>query len=63
MPKIVTEITYDWSEIQELIEHQLGRPLKVAHIEIRESGSHDHGDYKLNIKSITFTPNEETKRP
>jgi hypothetical protein len=47
-------VKYEFNEILELIEKNWGSSLKVELIDIKESGCVDTGDYKREIKSITF---------
>jgi hypothetical protein len=54
MPKSKKEVVYEFNEILELIEKNWGSSLKVEFIDIKESGHPDTGDYKREIKSITF---------
>jgi len=54
MPQKTVEVVYEFNEILELIEENWGSALKVEFVDIKESGCVDTGDYKREIKSITF---------
>jgi hypothetical protein len=54
MPIKTTTIIYNFKEIQKLIETDCNLSLKVVNVEISETGDHDRGTYKQEIKNITF---------
>lgn len=62
MPKTSTKIVYTFDEVLELIKQDLKiKNLKLSHLDIKESGDHDRGNYKRDLVSLTFKIDDDEK--
>ena len=54
MPKIKTEVTFDWKEIRNLIAEKHGIKIISERYDMNRTGDYDMGDYREELNTITF---------